>query len=238
MSSVPHIIFKAFKATSEPDLCQAFIKGHTRVLESVGVKKLSSADDIWAQNPDCYVIIAQHPDDGRVLGGTRLQIASTEFPLPIEKAIGDMDSSIYDFVANQPHGSCGEMCGMWNSREIAGYGVGSTYLNRIGIALVPLVGIQTLLGLAAAWTLDMGKRSGFTVATQFGNNGTFYYPKEDFVATAIIIDDVLNLPAAQTEERALIHSLRQNPNQQVLDQTRMGQVKLTYELEIPVSYGH
>lgn len=205
------------------------------MLEAVGVRKLTSANEVWTKDPHCYVIVAQDPATGRVLGGTRVQISTQAFPLPIEGAIGMMDPSIHPFIASMPPLSCAEMCGMWNSREVGGMGIGSTYVNRIGISLLTQIGVSTLVGLAASWTLDMGKRAGFVVAEQFGQRGTFYYPKEDFIATAIIIEDIVNLPAAHPEERALIQDLRIRPIQESIDMTRMGQVKISYDLNININ---
>lgn len=201
-------------------------------MEAVGVKKLSSAQDEWTQNPNCYVITAVSGDGERVLGGSRVQIADGNMPLPIEEAIGPKDPKIYDQVRHLMPQNVAELCGMWNSREVAGLGVGSVYVNRIGIAILTQIGVQHLMGLAASWTLDMGKRAGFLVNEELGNKGTFYYPKEDFVATAIHIPDVVNLPTAADDERELIMELRNKPCFSRVETTRMGEVLINYELDL------
>lgn len=228
------ITFKAFRATEEPELCQQFLLGHLRVLESVGVKKLSSAQDEWTQNPNCYVITAISGDGERVLGGSRVQIAGNGYPLPIEQAVGTKDPRIHDMVQRLTPQNVAELCGMWNSREVAGLGVGSVYVNRIGIAILTQIGVNYLLGLAASWTLEMGKKAGFQVNEGLGEKGTFYYPKEDFIATAIHIPDVVNLPTADAEERARIMELRENPVFERIETTRMGEVHIQYQLDLSV----
>ena len=40
----------AFKAVDYPDRCKMFIEGHRQVLESIGVKKVTSANDSWARS--------------------------------------------------------------------------------------------------------------------------------------------------------------------------------------------
>ena len=45
----------AFKAVDDRERCLKFVEGHRQVLESIGVKKVTSANDKWMENPDVRV---------------------------------------------------------------------------------------------------------------------------------------------------------------------------------------
>jgi hypothetical protein len=82
----------------------------------------------------------------------------------------------------------------------------------------------------------MAQKAGFQIATFLGNNGTFYYPKDDLVATAMVLPDIYNLDTAHADERAEILSLRDNPNQIKTEEGRRGPFDILYELAIPTSH--
>ena len=69
--------------------------------------------------------------------------------------------------------------------------------------------------------------------TSVGNNGTFYYPKLDLVATAMILKDVTNLGKANQEERDAIFKLRENLNIVRKEELRKKELEIHYELQIP-----
>ena len=163
-----------------------------------------------------------------------MHVADLEHTLPIEDAIGHKDSNVYPYVEElRSNGGTGEFCGLWNSRKIAGYGVGSMFLGETSIAIASQLNISTMVGLCAPITKKRSFKLGFTQATNLGNNGEFIYPKEDLVATALYMPDVMNLSHADEEEREKIMMLRSKPNQSMIVETRRGEVNIEYNLEIP-----
>src|SRR5690606_21783082 len=152
-----------------------------------------------------------------------------EIPLPIETAIGKYDPKIYTDV--RP-GSA-EICGMWNSKEVAGMGIGSLILCRVAVALMSQLPIDRVHVLCAPITTRMGKRVGAVIDTSLGNEGIFYYPKDDFIATAMIIKDVDVLSSAEPKERELMFDLRQNFNQIRTETGPKGNFEVFYQLALP-----
>ncbi|MEK0750808.1 hypothetical protein OSH65_25670, partial [Mycobacterium ulcerans] len=65
-------------------------------------------------------------------------------------------------------------------------------------------------------------RVGFEIIKFLGINGTFYYPKEDLLATALIINDPLEIKSALPEERERIFDLRRNPLQSAIEKGPRG----------------
>ena len=74
---------------------------------------------------------------------------------------------------------------------------------------------------------------GFKVETSLGNEGLFYYPKEDLLATAVILKDVVQLSSADPFERECIFDLRLNPRQTTIQDSAKGEMKIEFDLVIP-----
>jgi len=126
-----------------------------------------------------------------------------------------MDSRIYDMVADRVANGTGELCGVWNSWEIAGLGIGSWVLSQITVALSSLIGLQSLFGLTAPATYRNAVRGGFRVVKEIGINGKFYYPKEDLTATVVLNDELDTLPTATQESHDFVMALRKDPKQTI-----------------------
>jgi hypothetical protein len=226
------IRIRAFRAIDEPETCEQFIEGHIRVLKAFNITMITSAKAEWTEDPNTYVIVAEDTETGKVLGGARVQVASEKYPLPIEVAIGKMDNSIYSVVRDYSKAGTAELCGLWNSREIAGMGIGSTFLIRTAVCITVQLKLKTLFALCAPYIVDIAVKTGFHIATFLGNEGTFYYPKEDLIATAAVIPDVNTLYSADSTEKSEIFSLRENLKQTRLEEGRRKSFYLEYDLKL------
>lgn len=226
------INIRVVQAAAEPAIATAYIEGHRRVLEAYGVTKVTSANTDWKDDPSTYLIVAESDDGGRIHGGGRIQIKSQSVRMPLEDAIAILDPKIYQYTDAIGHNAVGEFCGLWNSKEIAGYGVGSIILVQIGVAVSSSLGIQKLMALCSPATLNTSQRVGFEVIREIGNNGTLYYPKEDLVATALAIHDLHGLPVADPSERKEIFALRATPVAETEKAGPKGTMHLSYDLRI------
>ncbi|MEX8546239.1 MAG: hypothetical protein V5804_01440 [Mucilaginibacter sp.] len=225
---------KAFKAVDDIDTCYKYVEGHVNVLKSFGITMITSANTEWFNDPKTYVITIQTEDQDIVCGGARVQVVSDTYQLPIEKALTKFDPKIHDLVNKLATNGTGELCGLWNSREVAGLGLGARYLGWIGIAISTQLNLNTLFALCAPATVKSCIKMGFLIETSLGNNGTFYYPKEDLIATAALVNDVVELSTAGTEERNRIFDLRKNPIQIKHEIGPRGQnMEIDYSLIIP-----
>jgi hypothetical protein len=221
------------KAIDDVEATEKYIYGHHKVLESYGITKVTSADRSWALNPQVYLILFESMDDFRVLGGGRIQLRTENFPLPFETAIKDIDPKVIPYMADFKDYEVAEYCGLWNSREVAGYGIGSIYLVRVGIAILPQLRLKKLFGLSSPVTLSISKSVGYEVIKSLGDNGSFYYPKEGLIATALEIVDIENLPYATDTEREYIFDLRYKMNFNMVESGPRGKMELQFELQIP-----
>lgn len=225
---------RAFRSTDHPQLCERFIEGHRRILDAIGVKKVTSSGDEWASNPCSFVILVESSDETRVLGGARVQAADGKTPLPLEDAAGYMDEKVYDLVKTYIPRGTGEVCGLWNSMEVAGMGIGSIFLIRAALALSEQIGLDTMFALCSPYTTRIAGNYGFLVEKSVGNEGTFYYPKIDLLATIVMQKDNENLPNASELETNRIFDLRKKPVQVAQEIARKQQiVEINYDLLIP-----
>lgn len=223
---------RAYKSPDDIETSLRYIDGHRKVLESYGVKQVTSANHNWLYDENTYVIIVESEDGDRIFGGTRVQIRSQNLKMPMEDAIAKIDAGIYSYMDNFDGSRIAEFCGLFNSKEVAGFGIGSIFLGRIAIALSANVGVKHLLGLCSPATLRNSLRVGFEILRDLGNNGTFYYPKEGLIATALIIADVVNLPNATPYERDRILDLRAKPIQNAVEKGPKGELQIIYDTKI------
>ncbi|HEY1010928.1 MAG: hypothetical protein ACO1NS_01410 [Daejeonella sp.] len=229
----PVVRLRAFRAIDDPRSCELFVEGHKRVLTSIGVEKVTSSNNEWVNNPAAFVMIVESLDKKHIYGGARIHVAGGTEPLPIEQATGALDPAIYDMVWDYAQKGTGEGCGLWNSREIAGYGIGSIFLTRVGVAMSTQIGLDSLFGLCAPYTVKMAQSVGYEIEEGIGNNGTFYYPKLDLLATVLILRDLKDLSAADAENKAAIMSLRENLQGVRIEELRRKKIEIHYDIEIP-----
>ncbi|SCC49917.1 hypothetical protein GA0116948_11146 [Chitinophaga costaii] len=223
---------RVFRAIDHPEECMRYIDGHRRVLEAYGVTKVTSANVDWMYAPNSYISTVE-TDDEKVLAGCRVQLAGGDLPMPIETAISNLDPRIYDIIAElQAKGGTAELCGLWNSREVAGWGIGSIVMGQVGVALCEQLPITTMVAFCAQATFKNCQRLGFIIKNELGNNGTFYYPKEDLIATALIIPDPVELTSAHPLVRDKIFDLRTHPVQRMLEKGPKGEMELDYNIRI------
>lgn len=229
----PIVKLRAFRAIDDAKSCELFIDGHTKVLTSIGITKLTSARHEWMYNPAVFVLIVESLDGENVYGGARINVAGGTQPLPIEEATGILDEKIFDLVKSFAEYGTGEICGLWNSREIAGYGIGSIFLTRAAVAIATQIGLTSLFALCAPYTVSMAELVGYEKEKSIGNNGTFYYPKLDLIATSMILHNLKELPFASTEDREAIFYLRENPKVVRTETLRRKEIEIHYDTLMP-----
>ncbi len=231
---ITEIKIRAFRAIDDPETCLRFIQGHRRVLAIYGIENITTNTDNWMYNPAIFVIVVESVDGEKLYGGARVQVANGINPLPIEEATGKLDPKIYDIVKYYSQFGAAELSGLWNSKEVAGFGIGSLFPSRVAVAIVEQIGVKVLFTLCSPTTVRFKSWMGGTELESIGNKGTFYYPKLDLIATALYTEDAINLPECHPREREKIFYLRQNPVHIAEEKSpfKNKEVKIHYELNI------
>lgn len=233
INKIPEIQLRAFRAINEPRTCEQFVKGHTDVLASIGVTKVTSSKNEWTEDPAVFVIVVESLDSQEVYGGARVHVSSGKNLLPIESATKDMDPYVLQLVADHARKGTGEVCGLWNSPYLAGYGIGSPLLIRAGVAISTQIGIESLFALCAPYTVKAVVNCGMVLEESIGNKGTFYYPKLDLVATAMVLKNVADLHLALDEDKEAIQHMRNDPNDFQLFELKQKEIMIDFKLSIP-----
>lgn len=206
-----NIRIRAFRSVDDSESCNRFIYGHRKVLENHGINKVTSSSEDWMHWPSIYVIVVESMDRQKMYGGARLHIYDWVHKLPIEQAVFAMDKHIEDVIREYAPAGTAELCGVWNSIEVAGLGIGSLFPIRAAIALLEQLDVRSLFFLCSPVTVRFNKWVGSRVITEVGNNGTFYYPKLDLLATAVVLEDAINIPHAHPREQQKVSQLRKSP---------------------------
>ena len=231
---ITEIRIRAFRAIDDPETCEKFIAGHRKVLSIYGIENITTNTDDWMYNPSIFCIVVETIDGQKLYGGARVQAADGIHPLPIEEATGDMDSKIYGIVKHYSQFGAAELSGLWNSKEVAGFGIGSLFPSRVAVAICSQIGVNVLFTLCSPTTVRFKDWIGGALLEEVGNNGTFYYPKLDLIATALYTEDAINLPLAHSREKEKIFYLRDNPEHVAEEKSPFKNhiVKVHYELII------
>ena len=232
---VNKIKLRAFRAVKDPESAQKFVEGHSRVLKSHGVTKVTSLNARWKDDPSVFVVLVESLDGSKIFGGARIHAATADRMLPIEEATGFMDERIYQVVSDEKHHGTGELCGLWNSIEVAGMGIGSFFATMSGVVIAEQIGLTSVFALCAPYTVPFAESVGCQVLRQVGNNGTFYYPKIDLLATVVLLQDSPVLQHAEKDVKDRILSLRENPVQVVKERPpgKKTELEIHYDLAIP-----
>jgi hypothetical protein len=197
------------------------------------VNKVTSSNNDWKFNPEAYVILIESDDGERVLGGSRVHRNGGNQELPLVEATVDLDPTVVDYVNKLREDGVGEICGLWNSLEVAGMGVGSMFSIRCAVAILTQLNLQYSLALCSPYTARLAGGYGFYIEDNLGNNGTFYYPKIDLLATIVRLDDIHGIPNGNEFEKKRIFDLRENPKQTKQEKGRKGaEFVIEYNLEI------
>ncbi|ANH83674.1 hypothetical protein A8C56_03445 [Niabella ginsenosidivorans] len=228
------IQIRVFRAVDDPEACEKFIYGHRKILEIYyGIIKITSDNNAWVKDPNTVVIVAEDPETKKVYGGARVQVFDGQTPLPIDSAVSKYDQSVTDYIQNEyKRGGTCELCGVWNSKEIAGMGVGSHILTKVAVAITSQLHVKSIFVLCAPGTVRIAKKHGFEVVTFLGNNGLFYYPKDDFVATVMEFKDVFDFQNVQEPELSKILLLRNNPDIVVNEAGPKGTFEVIYLMNV------
>lgn len=204
--------FSVFRAIDNPILCEEYANGHLNLLREYGVTSITSSNRVWAKNPGTYIVLARDMDSNELVGGIRIQRYSKEYPLPVQLAIGEEAPEINDRIEvhHERFGS-GEMCGLWNSKVVAKMGV-SWMLTRASVVICEQVGVNSLWGICANYTLRMFENVGYRIVHDVGDEGKFPYPTADYVSHPVWMD-TSTLVTASEEAREEIRDLRETLKQ-------------------------
>ncbi len=228
------IKLRGFWAPDQPELCAQFIAEHEKVLTDIGVNNIVATEHHWTTDPNCYVIVAIHEEQGMV-GGIRLQLAVKGVNLPMVDAIEKAHPNVHMAMEELLPWGNGEVCGLWAAHRFLGKGV-PTLLSKAVTTISVAAGAGRMVCFVAHYTQKYPAQNGFIVMENVGENGFFpAYPIPRITTIAMVNPDTMLLEHASQQQRQSIYSLRLRP-----EQTRMevfGNAMLEVEYDLRVNTG-
>jgi hypothetical protein len=226
-----HFKFRAFRAVDDLETSLKYKEAHQNVLKEYGITNVTSNREDWIADPNIYCVVAELFPGMEIVGGVRIQVSVPEILLPVERAIGRMDQRIFDVVAEfRKNGGVGELCALWNSKQIAGLGI-SLLLIRAAISISDKLKIKTLMCICADYTIQMFQQVGFKINDSLGLNGSFPYPNQTYVARVLGILNPKTLETAEPYDKERIESLRSDPLQTFNEKGTSGNINIQYMLK-------
>ncbi|MFT4778855.1 MAG: hypothetical protein ACJAU0_000369 [Flavobacteriales bacterium] len=229
-AKISKVHIRAFRACDDVNSSQRFVDGHLAVLANHGFKKLASSSDTWIESKDVYVILVTSPSGHKIYGGARIHVRQIGEKLPLENAIMKFDDRVSSVVEEMIPQGCAELCALWNSVEVAGFGIGSKLVIRCAISMCETLNITHLLALSSPPTRRWMKGFGFTTITEIGHNGGFPYPTEKLIATVAHYISVGNVDNMDPDFRTEVEELRKNPKKVGVSSGPKGEISLHYDL--------
>ncbi len=225
------ITLRAYRAVEQPEASAQFAEEQVKVLSDIGIGQVTKVTSTWREDPDVYVIAAEHSQLGLV-GGIRIHVShSPEHPLPIETSVGKMDQRVSTFVDRMADGGIAEIGGLWNAHRFANRGL-PMLLGMTAVSLASQLKVECLIAVLARYTLRYATRLGLEVVEEVGEKGWFVYPKPGFWGIVMCTADPYSLDKARPDLRHRVISLRMRPSQRHTEFTGVCYLDVQYQLEL------
>ena len=183
---------------------------HAQVLRKYDIGNITSAKSGWWHNGNTYVLLVQDAVTQEHLGGIRMQRWGNGLPLPIESALGSVDSRVHAWIASFASMGVGELCGLWCSPKLKGFGLGRVF-TRMGLSLAAQLELDTILGLCNRSNVAANVALGFVPDAALACGGMFEYPRPGVLTQVLRLRGAQRLMGATVDNRAAINAYREAP---------------------------
>jgi hypothetical protein len=209
MFEYKEVKLKLVRVTECPETVERYIKGHEELLRNNGIE-LSGDYHYWSELESVSLLVVENMDESVCFGGARIHEWDKVNLLPIQSFLQSLDSNVNNVINTLGNnGGVLEIAGLWNSRQVAGWGLGSEHLIRTSIASTIYFDCKSVITFCSPFVSRFAEDFGFEPLKQVGNEGSFPFPDERWISTVNFLEDKLNLPLAKNEEREHIKLLRE-----------------------------
>jgi hypothetical protein len=225
------LIVRGYLARNAVRNCEENAHVHAQVLRKYDIANITSAKTGWWHDPETVVLLLEDAATAEPLGAVRLQRFSADRPLPLETALAGIDPRVHARVASFAREGVGELCGLWCSPQVKGYGLGAV-LTRMGLSLALATGTTTIFGVCDTRLLTQNLKLGFLRDHALASHGAFEYPRPGLVAHVLCMPDAQHLGSATLEERTAIEDYRARPFGRELLEGPAGRIELVRHLGV------
>ncbi len=216
----------AYKATENNYKANRLHNSHVKIMDRVGLSKVTSLDNSWIDDPEAYFITAELASTNEIIAGARVQLKNNNI-LPIEEALSSIGKNFSSFYSGS---GIAEFCGLWISKKFASLGFSCVYIANATIALSVNLNATSLVGICAKRTADIALSCGFDYDYSFGND--LMYPFPDLPAYVIAIKNLKYLPLKLFEQRSQTIELINSPVLSKSVKYNDREVEVNYDLSL------
>jgi hypothetical protein len=224
-------ILSVHRASDDYAMCEKFVLGHRKLL-SVNDVDLGPLDTSWFSSNSVYLLVVRRVGLDEILGGAKLVIYDNNGNLPLLKLLNDDYPELIGYLKEYSDRGLVEISGLWNSRSVAGLGLGSEQLIRTSIAICGLLDITTVITFCSPFVTRFAELYGFSPFSKFGTNGSIPFPDDRWMSTINILSDPHVMSKADHIEREIIFNLREEPNQTRKFNSRGKEITIKFELKL------
>jgi len=230
MSSPIKVKIEVFRAIDHLDKCQEYLKGHRKVLVHHGLTNITSNDNYWIEDPNVYFLLASDESNNSIIyGGVRIHIKTKNILIPIEKAIFKIRPNIESMLADKTKSPFAEICGLWNSKTVAGKNI-SLSLSTGAFALLTKLGVKSCYMFNARFTFRITKSLGFLRPDFSPYPNEYLYPNKNFKSYIWLNENISELQTLHDNEKNLVQKLRKNYLQPMTESCYSRDVYIRYNL--------
>lgn len=226
-----HLSVTAHCAPESVGNCRQNAQAHAQVLRMYDIANITSAKEGWWENERTSVLLLSDADTTEPLGAVRLQRWGNGVPLPIERAMANVDARVHDWVASFSDDGVGELCGLWCSPRLKGYSLGRV-LTRMGLSISTQLETRTVLGLCDTRAVAANEQVGFARDPALATSGSFEYPRPGLNAHVLRVADAAALDGASAEDWLAIEEYRGEPVGRELVEGPDGWIELVRDLRL------
>lgn len=224
-------VLSLHRASDNYTICEDFVKGHRQLLAVNGVD-LGPIDNSWFSSNNVFLLVVRRTNSEEILGGSKMVIYDGDENLPLLKLLKDDYPELISYLREFHGGGLVEISGLWNSRSVAGLGLGSEQLIRTSIAISGMLNVETVVTFCSPFVTRFAELYGFVPLSKFGANGSIPFPDERWLSTINILEDPMVMSKSEISEKEIIFDLRAKPSQVKEFNSRGKQLKIKFELSI------
>jgi hypothetical protein len=224
-------VLSLYRASDNYEICENFVRGHRQLL-AVNDVDLGPIDNEWFTSPEVYLLVVRRAGQSEILGGAKMVVFDNDGNLPLLKLLNEDYPELINYLSEYSAGGLVEISGLWNSRSVAGLGLGSEQLIRTSIAVCGFLQIETVVTFCSPFVTRFAELYGFSPLSKFGNNGSIPFPYDRWMSTINILSDPFIMLKADEIEKEIIFDLRNRPNQSRKFNSRGKEITIKFELEL------
>lgn len=213
-----------YRSSNNPVIFERFQEGYQAKLavyfgEEVALPRVMPDFD--------QILLCIEDEHARIVGGVKISIFSPDHGLPLVKVSQGFDPEVKQKIPV----SSAELHGIWNTAELAGWGIDSAELIKMGVAVAFALNIHQLHVLVASVTGY--SRFGFVVNQSLGDRGMFPSINVRGLTLMAMVLDIRNAKHDSTPNLQEAYKISKKEITVAKISGPKGEVEILYDISLP-----